>query len=391
MPVRVGERRLDDAEQIEQADDQDQRRVLEQADEGVDDAGDHDLERLRQDDQAHRLPIAEAERLGGFELALRNRLQAAAHDLRHVGRRKQRDADQRAQQLVEVDPVRQEQRQHDRRHEQDVISGTPRITSMKAMRKRAHDRHLRAPAEREQNAERQRRDDADAGDHERQEQPAPERSLDHRQAERAAMEQVERDDRVDHQQRRGHRDLVAEARQEQRDQAEDQQDERRVDPPALIDRVEAVHELAEARLDEHPARAAPDAVFPRAAREVGIDERPLDERRDGLPQQPAAEQRQDRVERRGEQVLAEPAERPDLAARRGQAGAAFGRPGSCDLGVDVGHGSALHQRHAAVVPVHEARGQKAERQVDRHRDRDDLDRLPGLVEHDTGEHVTKSG
>ena len=58
------------------------------------------LQRLRQDDQPHHLPVAEAERHGAFVLALRDRLQAGAHHLRHVGRGEQRDADQRAQQLV---------------------------------------------------------------------------------------------------------------------------------------------------------------------------------------------------------------------------------------------------------------------------------------------------
>ena len=61
------------------------------------------LQRLRQDDQPHHLPVAEAERHRAFVLALRDRLQAAAHHLRHVGGGEQRDADQRAQQLVEAE------------------------------------------------------------------------------------------------------------------------------------------------------------------------------------------------------------------------------------------------------------------------------------------------
>jgi hypothetical protein len=44
------------AEKVEQADDQDQGSVLEQADEGVDDAGDHQLQRLRQDDEIGIIP-----------------------------------------------------------------------------------------------------------------------------------------------------------------------------------------------------------------------------------------------------------------------------------------------------------------------------------------------
>src|SRR3569832_1495285 len=47
--------------------------------------------------------------------------------------------------------------------------------------------------------------------------------------------------------------------------------------------------------------------------------------------------------------------------------------------------SPFHQRHAPVVKVHQARRDEADRQVDGHRDGDDLDRLAGLVEHGTGE------
>ena len=42
-----------------------------------------------------------------------------------------------------------------------VISGTPRTASMKMTRQQLDDRHLGAAAERQQDAERQRHDDAD--------------------------------------------------------------------------------------------------------------------------------------------------------------------------------------------------------------------------------------
>src|SRR3954454_3045887 len=69
-PFRIGEAGVDNAEDIENADDRDERRILEQADEAVDDPWDDDLERLRQYDQAHHLPITEAERACRFVLAL---------------------------------------------------------------------------------------------------------------------------------------------------------------------------------------------------------------------------------------------------------------------------------------------------------------------------------
>src|SRR5580698_2638159 len=42
--------------------------------------------------------------------------------------------------------------------------------------------------------------------------------------------------------------------------------------------------------------------------------------------------------------------------------------------------STLHHPHMSVVPVHQQAGAERERQVDRHGDGDDLDRLPGLIE-----------
>ena len=148
---------LDGLQEIEDADDEDQRGVLEQADVGVDDVRDGDLQRLRQDDQPHRLPIAEADRHRAFVLALRDRLQAGAHHLGHVGRGEQRDADQRAQQLVGRPGVGHEQRQHHARHEQHGDQRHAAHELDEDHREQPHRRHARAAAERQQDAERQRR------------------------------------------------------------------------------------------------------------------------------------------------------------------------------------------------------------------------------------------
>src|SRR6185437_12811342 len=61
-PVGVREVLAHDAKQIEHADDSHQARVLEEPDEGVDDAWDYQPQRLRQYHQAHRLPVTEADR-----------------------------------------------------------------------------------------------------------------------------------------------------------------------------------------------------------------------------------------------------------------------------------------------------------------------------------------
>ena len=117
-PVGVAQRELQRAGQVVQADDGDQRGVLEGADEGVDDRRHHQAQRLRQDDLALRLPVAQAERLRGLDLALGQRLQTAAHHLGQVGRGEQRHADQHAQQHVDGAALRHEQWQHERGHEQ---------------------------------------------------------------------------------------------------------------------------------------------------------------------------------------------------------------------------------------------------------------------------------
>ena len=70
-----------------------------------------------------------------------------------------------------------------------VISGTPRQSFDEDHREGLDDRHLRAPPERQQDAERQRRDDAGDGDNQRHQQPAPLRGFDRLQARNRCQEQ----------------------------------------------------------------------------------------------------------------------------------------------------------------------------------------------------------
>src|SRR5690606_1893303 len=102
QPGRVRGGALDAVQEIEEADDDDQAGVLEQRDEGVDDAGNHQFERLGQHHQAHHAPVAQAQRLGGLVLPLGNGLQAAAHHFGDVGGLEEDHHDHGAQQLVEV-------------------------------------------------------------------------------------------------------------------------------------------------------------------------------------------------------------------------------------------------------------------------------------------------
>src|SRR3954468_6083721 len=79
-PRRVGQRRLRCAHQVEQADDDHQRRVLEEADESIDQQRNGDRQGLRQDDLTGLLPIAEAKAVGRLVLPLGNRLKAGTDD-----------------------------------------------------------------------------------------------------------------------------------------------------------------------------------------------------------------------------------------------------------------------------------------------------------------------
>src|SRR3954453_701329 len=59
-PSLVAQCQVDDSEQVGDADDGDQRRVLEQVDHGVDDGGEHGAQRLWQDDEPLHLPVSQA-------------------------------------------------------------------------------------------------------------------------------------------------------------------------------------------------------------------------------------------------------------------------------------------------------------------------------------------
>src|SRR5918995_1606155 len=71
----------------------------------------------------------------------------------------------------------------------------------------------------------------------------------------------------------------------------------------------------------------------------------------------------------------------------GRSGAGSPRTNTTELSEIADIGSALHQRNALVIEIHRERGHEADREIDRHGDGDDLNRLPGLVEHRAGEYL----
>ena len=83
------------AEDLDDAEDADEGRVLLQADEVVEQRRDDPSNGLGQDDEAHRLELAQPERAGGCRLARMDRLDARPVDLRDVRRVEQRERDER--------------------------------------------------------------------------------------------------------------------------------------------------------------------------------------------------------------------------------------------------------------------------------------------------------
>ena len=73
-------------------------------------AGMVDAQRLRQDDEEVRLPAAQADGLGGLDLPGRDGLQPAAHVLGHVGGREEGQAAHGPDDVVDAEPLGQEQR-----------------------------------------------------------------------------------------------------------------------------------------------------------------------------------------------------------------------------------------------------------------------------------------
>ena len=128
------------------------------------------------------LPVAQAKAVGRLVLPLRDRLQTAADDFRQIGRREQDQADLGAQQLVDGDAGRQEQREHDRCHEQhrDQRHAADQLDIGHAQR--LDDRQVGPPAQRQQDRQRKGHDKTDHRQDQGQRQAAPQAVGDERQA-----------------------------------------------------------------------------------------------------------------------------------------------------------------------------------------------------------------
>ena len=308
---------MDDAEEVVEADDGNQRRVFEQPDESVGNAGDDGGQRLRQDDEAHLRPVTEAEAVGRFKLSARDGLQAAAHHLRHVGRGKEGDANQRAHQVVDMPGRRQEQRQHDVCHKEHCYQRHAAPQLDKSDADAAQERHVGGAAERQQNAKRQGKQQPGGGDHQRQHHPAPEIWPHFRQAKDAAAQQIPRQHRQHEQRKQQRQQALAPAAAPQREEIRrDDAEEEQPDAPALAFRVKTVKELAQPHLDEDPASAAGGAIGGGRTAKIRLPQRPVEERQHDAVERIQRQHGQKRVQGRGEQIAAQPAPQAKFRGRR---------------------------------------------------------------------------
>ena len=158
-------------------------------------------------------------------------------------------------------------------------------------------------------------------------------------------QQDEGGDRKDDEQIEGVQAFVGDARDQHRDQPDDQHQEHEVDAPALVDRIASIDELRQIGLHIGPAGAGRlHAGLPVGAFPGGVDQREADEGRQRPGDECQQDDRRDAVQGGGEQVLPEPSEDADGASRR--------RLRLQDRGADIAlavwcvHGAALTARSA---------------------------------------------
>ena len=180
-PDRILDRIVHRFEEVGHADDRNECRVHEQADEIVDDAGYHKRQGLGQYDETHHARIVQSQRQRGFVLSLAQRLKTASHFFRHIGGRKHDDARQWAQEAIWRPCCGQEQRQQIVGHEQDRDERHAAHELDEYDARHSDDGKRRPAAKRKQHAERQREDDPDHSRDQRNENASPKQRIDERQ------------------------------------------------------------------------------------------------------------------------------------------------------------------------------------------------------------------
>ena len=134
-------------QQVEQADQKDQRRIFEEADELADDGGDDQPQRLGHDNQPILVERVESEGIGRFILPFGDGLQPTAHIFGEIRGRKKRRPHQHPRRVQHFHVLRQENGEQNNGHEQhrDKWHTTPDFDEDGA--KRGHDIPLKRPLE----------------------------------------------------------------------------------------------------------------------------------------------------------------------------------------------------------------------------------------------------
>src|SRR6056297_1014975 len=134
---------------LEDSDDRDDGGFLEGDDHLVDRRGQGVSERLRQDDVEDGRAVAHPQRLGGFFLAGRDRLDAGADDLGLIGGIEEREGEDHPAELAALRPVRHHERHDDRGGEENGQERQRAHRVDEDRRQPADDRQPRAARQRE--------------------------------------------------------------------------------------------------------------------------------------------------------------------------------------------------------------------------------------------------
>ena len=250
-----------------------------------------------------------------LDLPALHRLQTAAHDLRHVRRREQRDADDDADQHIGRVARRHKQRKHERCHEQHRDQRHPSHHFDVGGAQSAQRRHRAAPAQSDEDRERKCEYQRCHRQQHRQGQAAPQIGGDARQAAATAHEPDEDGKHCGPQQRqpRSPQQAIAAGHHQT------EQESRRSDgPPSFARRVAA--QQNEAALFRNHAPASADAAHRLALVGVGtpdgFDQAPVEKGRCRPRQQAGAQQRGQRARGAREKILPQPRTRTRASRRR---------------------------------------------------------------------------
>jgi hypothetical protein len=184
-------------------------------------------------------------------------------------------------------------------------------------------RHARAAAKRQDDSERQREHDADRRDHDRHQHAAPQHRVDRLKANpRPTCQQDVGHDRQHDEEINGAEVAARRFQPQQPDHPDGQHEKEHIDAPALRNGVRAVDEIRQSLPDERPT-GADLAVLDRPKTGIAVVSAPhrVDHKKphdfgDRPGEQQHDQHRERDIERRGQEVCAQPADRARHRRRR---------------------------------------------------------------------------